>query len=98
TDSYRFLETTRGAVESALSSIRGAGEVEPQDDGTSVVTFQKRGNRTHTHWENTIVGTALVTADGELRLETNSLRRADALRKKVEKACSSLLTGHVRSE
>ena len=98
TDSYRFIETTRGAVESALSSIAGAGEVDAQDDGTSVVPFNKRGNRMHAHWDNTLVGNAFVTADGELRLETNSLRRAGALRKKVEKACSGLLTGHVRSE
>jgi hypothetical protein len=36
--------------------------------------------------------------DGALRLETNSVRRADTLRKKVEKACRGLLTGHRRSE
>jgi hypothetical protein len=52
----------------------------------------------HAHWDNTIVGTAFLSGDGELRLETNSVRRAGALRKKVEKACRGLLTGHRRSE
>jgi hypothetical protein len=97
TDHYRFIEATRDSVEAALVSIRSASDIERQEDGTSVVTFHKRGNRVHAHWENTVVGTAFVTAD-ELRLETNSLRRAAALRKKVEKACVGLLTGHRRSE
>jgi len=72
-DHYRFVETTRGAVEAALASIGNAGEVEPQDDGTSAIRFFKRGNRLHAHWDNTVVGAAFVSADGELRVETNSL-------------------------
>jgi len=98
TGHYRFIEASRSSVEAALTSIRGAGEIEAEDDGTSVVMFRRRGNRMHAHWDNTVIGTAFVTADGELRLETNSLRRAAALRKKVETACRGLLTGHRRSE
>jgi len=60
-----------------------------QDDGTSAVTFQKNG---------AIVGRAVVTPVGELRLESDSLRRAAALRRTVEKACRGLLTAHRRAE
>jgi len=88
TDRYRFIESTRGAVETALASIKDASEVERQADGTSVVAFQKG---------DTVTGTAFV-GGGELRLETNSRRRAAALRRKVENACRGLLTGHQRSE
>ncbi|HEV2722061.1 MAG TPA: SEC-C domain-containing protein [Thermoanaerobaculia bacterium] len=98
TDRYLFIEAARDAVEAALTSIRGAGEVVEDDDGTRSIVFHKRGNRVHAHWDNTVVGTAFLSGDGELRLETNSVRRANALRKKVENACSGLLTGYRRSE
>ena len=88
TDRYRFIESARGAVETALASIKDASEVERKADGTSVVVFQK---------DDTVTGTAFVSGD-ELRLETNSRRRAAALRRKVENACRGLLTGHQRSE
>jgi hypothetical protein len=88
TDRYRFIEATRGAVETALASIKDASEVESEADGTSVVVFQKG---------DTVTGTAFVSGD-ELRLESNSRRRAAALRRKVENACRGLLTGPQRSE
>jgi len=98
-DRYAFAQESRDAVEAALASIVGAGAIEEgDDDGVHSITFQKDGNRTHAHWDNTVVGRAYVTADGELRLETNSRRRATALRKKVEKACGGLLTGRRREE
>lgn len=86
TDEYRFDESAREAVVAALTSIRGAGDI---DEG-GVITFQKRG-------DNTVVGTAFLS-DSELQLETNSSRRANSLRKKVEKACGDLLSEHLRSE
>jgi len=92
TDHYRFVESTRDAVEAALLSIRGAGEIEEEEDGTRFITFHKRAN------EMSITATVFVTAAGDVRLETNSSHRANALRKKVEKACAGLLTGHRRSE
>jgi hypothetical protein len=88
TDRYRFIDSTRGAVEAALASIKDASDVEREADGTSVVAFQKG---------DTVTGTAFVSGE-ELRLETNSRRRAAALRRKVENACRELLTDHQRSE
>jgi hypothetical protein len=96
-DHYRFVEATRSDVEAALVSLPGASEAGEEDDGTRSVTFYKRGTRQHAHWDNTVVGTAFLSGD-ELRLETNSVRRANALRKKVEKACRGLLTGRRRSK
>jgi len=51
----------------------------------------------HRSWENTAIGTAWVMA-GELRLETNSTRRADALRARVEVACGDLVRHRERGE
>ena len=88
-DRYRFIEESRGAVEAALASIAGASAAEAQDEGTSAVIFHK---------DDVIVGTAFVSPVGELHLESDSLRRAAALRRKVEKACRGLLTAHRRAE
>jgi hypothetical protein len=93
-DRYRFAETDRAAVESALATLRGAQPVEVRDDGSHVIVFQKGGNRLHAHWDNTIIGTAILTLDGELDLETNSARRAAALRKRVERVCLAFLSDH----
>jgi SEC-C motif len=93
-DRYRFAETDRAAAEAALAGLRGAQPVEVRDDGSRVIVFQKGGNRLHAHWDNTVIGTATLTPDGELALETNSARRATALRKRVERICAGLLSDH----
>ena len=51
----------------------------------------------HREWENTVVGRAHVEAE-TVRLETNSVKRADELRRRVEAACDGLLSRHTREE
>jgi hypothetical protein len=50
----------------------------------------------HREWERTIIGSASI-ADGRMRLETNSVRRADDLCRRIEAACGGLLR-HRRRE
>ena len=49
----------------------------------------------HKSWDNTIVGRALVR-ERDLVLETNSLRRADDLRSKIEAGLESLVRHRAR--
>ena len=49
----------------------------------------------HKSWETTVIGRAVV-ADGTLKLETNSVRRADTLRQRVENACGGRLRHRAR--
>src|SRR5438552_13682726 len=58
-------------------------------------TFLRAGNTMHKSWETTVIGRAVVT-DGTLKLETNSVRRADTLRRRVENACGDRLRHRAR--
>ncbi|MFO0577453.1 MAG: antitoxin Xre/MbcA/ParS toxin-binding domain-containing protein [Polyangia bacterium] len=87
TDHLAFEATQRGAVAQRLGALEG---VELPEEGEGIYTFLRPGNRMHKSWENTVVGRA-VLGEGELRLESNSVRRADELRRRIEAACAGLL-------
>lgn len=94
-DHYTFSPEVRSRVLEALAKLEGV-EVEEDEKGV-IHTFMKQGNAMHAEWENTVVGRADVAMDS-LRLETNSVKRADALRRRVEAACEGLLTHRTRHE
>jgi hypothetical protein len=95
-DRFMLAPGTERTVEERLATIEGALPPEAEAAERSY-GFVKAGNAMHRSWENTSIGTALVTA-GELRLETNSTRRADALRARVEAACDDLVRHRDREE
>lgn len=80
-------------IAARLRALEGAEALE--EDGTLEVTFTRQGNAMHASWENTILGRAEL-AEGRLKIETNSNRRADLLRRKIEEACTGLLVHRVR--
>jgi hypothetical protein len=94
-DHYTFAPEARSRVLEALANQEGV-EVEEDEQGI-IHTFMKQGNAMHADWENTVVGRADVGTDS-LRLEANSVNRADALRRRVEAACERLLTHRTRQE
>jgi hypothetical protein len=67
-----------------------------EDPGAErVYAFTRAGNKMHKNWDNTIVGRAFVGRD-DVRLETNSRERADALRKRFEVLSAGLVTHRAR--
>jgi hypothetical protein len=96
-DRYRFAPADRNTIEAAVGTLKNSFQIEEHDDGTRSITFFKIGNRQHEHWDNTTTG-VVVTSKNELRIETNSTRRGNALRKQIEKACRGLITGHQRTQ
>jgi len=44
----------------------------------------------HKRWENTVIATAWISA-GALKVESNSVARADDLRRRIEAACTGLV-------
>lgn len=96
-DRYRFAPTDRNAIEAAVGALKSSFPIEEHDDGTRFITFFKSGNRQHEHWDNTTIGVVFTSQD-ELRIETNSTRRGNALRKRIEKACRGLITDHQRTQ
>jgi hypothetical protein len=84
-DRFEFDPSLRGEIEAALTTIEGvkphqAGEV----DGSYL--FGRLGSPSRPSLQDTVLGNALV-GDGKLRLETNSVERADRIRKQIEAAC-----------
>jgi hypothetical protein len=71
----------------------------PPDEGgpgaERVYAFTRAGNKMHKNWDNTVVGRAFVGRE-DVRLETNSRERADALRRRFEVLCAGLVTHRAR--
>ncbi len=93
-DHYAFDPVSRGVVERRLGLMKN---VEPPIEGEPEphYAFLKPGNAMHQSWDNTVIGKAWTTGGG-LKVETNSIRRADDLRKRIEKACGGLLRHRAR--
>jgi hypothetical protein len=84
-------------AEAVANALREGGGREDEEErgGRRTFVFEVPGNAMHPEWDNTIVGHA-VLGKGRLTLETNSLRRADRLRKQVEGACGKLVRHRIR--
>ncbi len=93
-DRFEFEPTLRDEIEKRLASLEG---VEPpeRDEPDQGYVFTRPGNAMHGSWQNTVVGRAEVSV-GKLRLETNSVARADSLRERLETACGDLIRHRAR--
>jgi hypothetical protein len=99
TDHFTFARGSRPAIEASLQGLRGierddAEEGDAQSEQTTFVALRD-GNRMHGSWDNTVVGRVLVS-EGELRIETNSTKRANALRSRIERACGDRIARRSR--
>lgn len=95
-DHFDLAPGMRDEVGRRLSGLQGDESTE-EEAGALRFTFTRPGNPMHKSWENTIIGSARLTA-GELKLETNSTRRADELRRRIEEACEELITHRSRDQ
>ncbi len=94
TDHFEVDSAVQSAVEERLTGLEGV-ERESTEGNTSSFVFLRPGNRTHKSWDTTVIGHASLS-DAGLRLETNSLARADSLRRRVEGACGHLIRHRAR--
>ncbi len=93
-DHFDVDPSSRAAVEAALATLEGV-EREEDDSAAACFIFLRPGNPQHKSWENTIVGHARLS-ESDLRLETNSRERADALRASVDAACGDRIHHRAR--
>jgi hypothetical protein len=83
-------------VERRLAKEDGVIAPDEDDQGAERdYAFTRAGNKMHKNWDNTIVGRAIVGRE-DVRLETNSRERADALRARFEVLCAGLVTHRAR--
>ncbi len=90
TDRFVFDPAGRDELVARLTAMAGDSASEDDARGATHLCFLRAGNAMHAAWENTVVANACIESD-ELRLETNSVRRADDLRRDVESACRDLV-------
>jgi SEC-C motif len=93
TDHFSFEPRARAKVEARLRALEGAQP--PEKGGEACFSFLRAGNAMHEDWENTIIATAWVSKDA-LKLESNSVERADEMRRRIEQACAGLLRHRAR--
>ena len=94
-DDYALV-ASRDVVARALASVPGADADEP-DGGSTVFTVTKPGNAVNRSWDNTIIARIVLSA-ARLTVETNSVRRADAMRAEIEARLAGLVRFRLRKE
>lgn len=92
-DRFEFDPSHRPNIEAKLAKL--AEDDETTSSAERSFTFYRPGNPMHKSWDNTIVGRADLR-ECELVLETNSVRRADDLRAKVEEMLQALVRHRAR--
>ncbi len=95
TDHFDVAAPDQPQVLKLLTTIEG-GHVESSDDGDLVV-FSRAGNKAHKDWDNTVLGRAWFKG-GRLLVETNSVKRADTLRKGIERAAGAHVKYRLRDQ
>lgn len=94
-DRFDFKPSDRHALEQRLAVLDGVEREEPDGSDHQTFVFTQAGNPVHRSWENTLIGRARVS-NARMRIETNSVERADALRERIETACGDLIRHRAR--
>ena len=93
-DHFEFDPRDRREIQERVASLDEATD-SAGERGETVYAFVQPATKAHRSMEEVMVGRA-VFASGKLRLETNSVRRADALRQRIEDAAGALLRHRAR--
>lgn len=97
TDHFDIVTPDDTTVIARLATFAGAEEPESDEDGETAITITKSGNATHKSWDNTIIG-RIVIAGRRMRIESNSVRRADGLRRALVSHLGELVRLRLRDE
>ena len=85
------------AEDGAEEGARADAAERSEEAGVTEIVVTRAGNRRHAAMDHTITGVLRVGA-GKMQADTNSTRRADALRKAVTKAAGALVRHRLREE
>ncbi len=97
TDHFDVHGPDRSTLLSRLANLPGAQEREAGDGGETVITITKPGNARMKSWDNTVIG-RIVVKGNRMRAESNSVRRADALRGLIMSHLADLVQHRLRDE
>ncbi len=94
-DHFALAPADRAEIQRRLASIEDIVDESEPGDRESVYVYTRAGNPMHRSWENTVIGRA-VLSDKALRVETNSVKRADGLRALTESSLGRLVRHRTR--
>ena len=95
---FAIAPGARDAVAARLAALDGVvPPADDPDDEEDVYTFVRPETTMDDAWDGTVLGTAWLEPH-ELRLETDSTRRAGELRRRIEAACGGDLRHTAREE
>jgi hypothetical protein len=96
-DRFELDPSLRSDIEAALGTIEGIEGAQPprSGEGDGGYLFKRAGNPRDPSWQGTILGSARI-GGGELRVETNSVERADRIRGQIEAACGKRIRHRTR--
>lgn len=95
TDRYRFPAARRADVLRTIAGLEGAHASEEESDDAMFVV-SKPGNSKFAAFPTTAIATLFVGPE-DVRVETNSLERADLMRERMEAAGDGLLAHEIRA-
>ena len=95
-DHFRYDQSVEEEITRRLGAIEDFDGPQPEGADTVFVAL-RAGNKVHANWPNTVIG-LIRLRNGTLRVETNSVERADAMRKRVEQILHGLATWRIREE
>ncbi len=90
-DHFVFDPADRDEIQRRLAATDEVEDPPEADDPEQIYVFTKPGNEMHRGWESTIVGRATM-AGSRLRVECNSIKRADAMRRLLEASLGPMIT------
>lgn len=94
-DHFEFDPTDGVEIQRRLAAAKDVEHPSEAEDPEQVYVFNQPGNRRHPHWKGTVTGVARISGN-TLRLETNSVRRADSMRTLLETLHGSLIRHRAR--
>ncbi|MEO6331724.1 MAG: SEC-C domain-containing protein [Gemmatimonadaceae bacterium] len=97
TDHFDIVTPDGATVIARLATFAGAEEPEYDENGETTITIIKPGNAKMKSWDNTIIG-HIVIAGRRMRVESNSVRRADDLRRELASHLGELVRHRLRDE
>ena len=93
-DHFAFAPDAMRDVNARIGKLAGT-QREPDDDDTTAYVFLRPDDRTRPDGQQTMIGRVMLSRS-ELRIETNSQARADALRERIEGACGARIRHRAR--
>lgn len=95
-DHFVFDLADRLEIQRRLAAAEEVEDPPEADAAEQEYRFIRPGNRINRGWESTLIGRAVITGNA-LRMESNSIKRADGLRKRLDALLGSLVTYRIRS-